>query len=219
MSFSFSRSQSKKEEAYSSQAREADPLLPPNNRNTTTGDSGLRSRRAASKSPTALDDFGSIREEIVPMRRPDGEHSMTEHDEDADSDSYQRFTAIHDEEASAGRSLRQPGSLPSATDDEESGPYSMPPPNEADYIGMPRNSQYHRPTSPEDSRSLDSNSQPPLLEIPEETYAVRKAALRVMKPLTKTWVRAFACITCRSALCRIARFRVKVLTFVFFLGR
>jgi hypothetical protein len=29
---------------------------------------------------------------------------------------------------------------------------------------------------------------PPLLEIPEEIYAVRKAALQVLKPLTKTWV-------------------------------
>jgi hypothetical protein len=33
---------------------------------------------------------------------------------------------------------------------------------------------------------------PPLLEIPEEIYAVRKAALQVLKPLTKTWVRAIA---------------------------
>jgi hypothetical protein len=30
---------------------------------------------------------------------------------------------------------------------------------------------------------------PPLLEIPEEIYQVRKAALRVLKPLTRTWVR------------------------------
>jgi hypothetical protein len=30
---------------------------------------------------------------------------------------------------------------------------------------------------------------PPLLEIPEEIYAVRKAALQVLKPLNKTWVR------------------------------
>lgn len=29
---------------------------------------------------------------------------------------------------------------------------------------------------------------PPLLEIPEEIYAVRKAALQVLKPLNKTWV-------------------------------
>jgi hypothetical protein len=42
--------------------------------------------------------------------------------------------------------------------------------------------------SPTDSRSGGSNSQPPILEIPEEIYAVRKAALQVMKPLTKTWV-------------------------------
>jgi hypothetical protein len=27
------------------------------------------------------------------------------------------------------------------------------------------------------------------LEIPEEIYAVRKAALQVLKPLNKTWVR------------------------------
>jgi hypothetical protein len=29
---------------------------------------------------------------------------------------------------------------------------------------------------------------PPLLEIPEEIYGVRKAALQVLKPLTRTWV-------------------------------
>lgn len=33
------------------------------------------------------------------------------------------------------------------------------------------------------------NDEPPLLEIPEEIYAVRKAALQVLKPLNKTWVR------------------------------
>lgn len=40
-----------------------------------------------------------------------------------------------------------------------------------------------------ESMSVETNAQPPLLEIPEEVYAVRKAALRVLKPLTKTWVR------------------------------
>lgn len=40
-----------------------------------------------------------------------------------------------------------------------------------------------------DHRSVESNTQPPILEIPEEIYAVRKAALQVLKPLTKTWVR------------------------------
>jgi hypothetical protein len=41
-----------------------------------------------------------------------------------------------------------------------------------------------------DARLVDSadSEQPPLLEIPEEVYAVRKAALQVLKPLNKTWV-------------------------------
>lgn len=33
-----------------------------------------------------------------------------------------------------------------------------------------------------------SGDLPPLVEIPEEIYAVRKAALQVLKPLTRTWV-------------------------------
>ena len=33
-----------------------------------------------------------------------------------------------------------------------------------------------------------SGENPPLLEIPEEIYGVRKSALKVLKPLTKTWV-------------------------------
>lgn len=51
-----------------------------------------------------------------------------------------------------------------------------------------------RPPSPDtqshEVRSVGSGSQgqPPLLEIPEEIYAVRKAALKVLKPLTKTWI-------------------------------
>jgi len=40
------------------------------------------------------------------------------------------------------------------------------------------------------NQSIANNDQqhPPLLEIPEEIYAVRKSALRVLKPLTRTWV-------------------------------
>lgn len=33
-----------------------------------------------------------------------------------------------------------------------------------------------------------ANIHPPLLEIPEEVYAVRKSALQVLKPLTRSWV-------------------------------
>lgn len=34
----------------------------------------------------------------------------------------------------------------------------------------------------------DDGENPPLLEIPEQIYGVRVAALKVLKPLTKTWV-------------------------------
>jgi len=34
----------------------------------------------------------------------------------------------------------------------------------------------------------ESGEDPPLLEIPEQIYAVRQGALKVLKPLTKTWV-------------------------------
>jgi hypothetical protein len=39
-----------------------------------------------------------------------------------------------------------------------------------------------------DSQSRRGGGHPPLLEIPEEVYAVRKAALQVLKPLTSSWV-------------------------------
>lgn len=185
MSFSFSRSQAKKEEAHN-QAREEDPLLPPNINNHNI-DSGLRSRRTASTSPPALKGFGSTRQESVPMRRPDAENLGAEQQDDAEESYQQGFVAIHDDE---GSSARMPGPLGSVTDDEDSAPYSVrSSQKDANLIGMGPPPQYQRPRTPDDSRSLDSNSQPPLLEIPEETYAVRKAALRVMKPLTKTWVR------------------------------
>ncbi len=35
----------------------------------------------------------------------------------------------------------------------------------------------------------EGQGNPPLLEIPEEIYRVRRAALQVLKPLTRTWVR------------------------------
>ena len=198
MSFSFSGSHqaAKKEE----QASEEDPLLAPNhynsNHSNTTDSSGLRSRRTTSKSPPVLKGFGSTQQESsVPMRRPDVENLGATAAEPHDGallvvgeESYQQgFVAIHDDE---GSSARMPGHAGSVTDDDDSGPYSVrSSQKDADLIGMGPTPQYQRPITPEDSRSLDSNSQPPLLEIPEETYAVRKAALRVMKPLTKTWVR------------------------------
>ncbi len=39
-----------------------------------------------------------------------------------------------------------------------------------------------------------SGEHPPLLEIPEEIYGVRKSALTVLKPLTRTWVSRYLCL-------------------------
>lgn len=50
----------------------------------------------------------------------------------------------------------------------------------------PAASSSYRAVSP--YPSVDTAEAPPILEIPEEIYAVRKAALQVLKPLTKTWV-------------------------------
>ena len=72
------------------------------------------------------------------------------------------------------------------------------------YESLPEEGVPMRPPSP-DMHSFDS--QPPLLEIPEEVYSVRKAALQVLKPLTKTWVRSIGlptsrrCHICTTWLC------------------
>jgi hypothetical protein len=212
MSFSFARTQ-KKTEAHRP-AREGDPLLPPRhtgNNNSSTSDSGLRSRRTNSRSPPVLTEFGATQRDSSggPMRRSVGLNDGAEHDE-ADDTNYQGFMAIH-EDGSMGRGIGHHGSNPSVTDDEESARYSLPSKNEPDLMGMrapPAGAPYHRSRSPEDSRSLDSNSQPPLLEIPEEIYAVRKAALKVLKPMMKTWVSRFTSLyltNCCSLQCERER--------------
>jgi len=42
---------------------------------------------------------------------------------------------------------------------------------------------------------LGGGDHPPLLEIPEEIFGVRTAALKVLKPLTRTWVSLQLCIS------------------------
>lgn len=52
-------------------------------------------------------------------------------------------------------------------------------------VNMPRGDSHDIDSDQELSHS---ETHPPLLEIPEEVYAVRKSALQVLKPLTRTWV-------------------------------
>jgi len=52
------------------------------------------------------------------------------------------------------------------------------------------NAAYRPPTGDgSNAQQRDGNGEPPLLEIPEDIYAVRKSALQVMKPLIGSWVR------------------------------
>ncbi|GKY96863.1 hypothetical protein MPSEU_000645400 [Mayamaea pseudoterrestris] len=52
---------------------------------------------------------------------------------------------------------------------------------------QPSSRQQHRRTSAS-HEPLQQQMHAPILEIPEEIYAIRKAALQVLKPLTKTWI-------------------------------
>jgi hypothetical protein len=104
---------------------------------------------------------------------------------DGDQDGYESI-----ESASLHR--RQPLQQTALQDDEESN-YLYPPDSAGSASTRPdvplQQSGGIQGIPSTESASVGSGSQPPLLEIPEEIYAVRKAALKVLKPLTKTWVR------------------------------
>jgi hypothetical protein len=51
-----------------------------------------------------------------------------------------------------------------------------------------RKAGMYRPNPAQETQQQRGGEHPPLLEIPEEIYAVRKAALQVLKPLTSSWV-------------------------------
>jgi hypothetical protein len=53
------------------------------------------------------------------------------------------------------------------------------------YVPGNRSAHSLRRQNPQNEEGIDH---PPLLEIPEQIYAVRKGALSVLKPLTNTWV-------------------------------
>jgi hypothetical protein len=52
----------------------------------------------------------------------------------------------------------------------------------------------HSLRSQKNSGDNNNDDHPPLLEIPEQIYGVRKAALQVLKPLTKTWVSRYSIV-------------------------
>jgi len=97
--------------------------------------------------------------------------------------------AEHDGYESIEEATQQSRSQSNKEDDDtmSTNPYSQQSESAASSSRRRMSSAYRVP-SPSDTRSMGSGSQPPLLEIPEEIYAVRRSSLQVLKPLTKTWV-------------------------------
>ena len=162
---------SKKEEG-TGEARETDPLLSASaGRSLYTG--SIRSRRS-SRSPALRDS----------LMNPDDRYtanvaSGTFTSNDVYSqDAYE----LHTDSMSSGSSPKQP---------QHAGPDRQSRPTQSDdrhVFHLRRTNAVYRPSTGDNSNNLDDNGEPPLLEIPEEIYAVRKAALQVMKPLIGSWV-------------------------------
>jgi len=156
-------------------AKETDPLI-----HTSRSGGSIRARRS-SKSP--IDHKSAAH--ITPQGRIMIEGNQDD-GYDGDHDGYESI-----DEANVHR--RQPLQQ-GLQDDEESFLYPPPAdsvesaPNRPDVPLQQTNSALHDIHSV-GSVSVGSGSQPPVLEIPEEIYTVRKAALKVLKPLTRTWVR------------------------------
>jgi hypothetical protein len=158
-------------------ANEADPLLQASapsyqdsrQINRTDGkDSSIRSRRR-SPAVSSSQHFGSTEYQqhgqmnTALAARSDAQQQPYE---------YMKDEPIHSGNASLSSTSRSQGPAP------QSSSTGRPTPS--------RRLQYQERRQGDD---LNSPDHPPLLEIPEEIYGVRKSALQVLKPLTKTWVR------------------------------
>jgi hypothetical protein len=144
-------------------ARETDPLL----RNANSGGS-VRSRRGTSASPIDQQHFKVImsQQDIIPNYN--GYESLN----DSTSLAQPSRQTIRDEESLLYNTAGSTSSLP-PHQDSPSQRYG------SHFSGIQVSGS---------GMSTSTSSHQPVLEIPEEVYAVRKAALTVLKPLTRTWV-------------------------------
>jgi hypothetical protein len=208
MSFPLPRTSDKSNRAYKkndkeASTRESDPLLQGNAptissddnqgilRNLSEATRGfVRARRGSKSSVDSQTNqhFSAAQHQPPPQSDPDipmiraksGDMNSDEHDgyeavEDATVNSRSQHSAMDDgaSQTSAHAYSQQSGSSRSSRSSRAS---------------ATRQGGTYRESPAVDDRSVGSGELPPLLEIPEEIYAVRKAALQVLKPLTKTWV-------------------------------
>jgi hypothetical protein len=169
---------------------ENDPLLPqvPATKTEQSASSGgfLRSRRP-SRSPNSANNRMESSKTITQQEKHGGNFGSYRN-LDTREDGYSDF--IDGEDATGGSRL-------SLTSQEiNSGPsrlnQSLQQPIESSSSPERQNrkTSIYKSNPMLDSQSHRGGGHPPLLEIPEEVYAVRKAALQVLKPLTSSWVSA-----------------------------
>lgn len=191
----------KKDEDYRQIARETDPLLSIGTHPSQRG--SVRSRRMSQSSQNSSSQHESLTEPIISptdeMSASGGSGSSEQCSQEHDDLLQQRqnpepldrpylfetMSSPVGTEEGEGSSLQSRHSRPSTkSDTSKRSDNALPAAN-----FMPVQNQ-------EDARSLATNTtRAALLEIPEEIYALRKAALQVLKPLTKTWVSTVSCHT------------------------
>jgi hypothetical protein len=169
------RGRNKGSEAQATTARETDPLLQtsspshfPSRRTetNTNGGSSIRARRS-SRSPTV-----SVNQHFGPLEHQQHDPMNTEHAADTPDQNIQQAYNIFQDDRSRSGNMSLDVSSRISTESSQS--RSAHQPLRRHYVAEKGGGSF--------------GDHPPLLEIPEEIYGVRKAALSVLKPLTKTWV-------------------------------
>jgi hypothetical protein len=205
-----------KEDLPDYSSKETDPLLPSGRNSSSTSlvrrFSNKSPTQHSSQSPTLISPFGMKRDihnnsnrssMIANTRLLD--HDTNDNNTSADHDGYESIEDISlpSQQLSSANNSVDPYCTTNPTESfitAKSSTVGVPVLLEAvgnegvgnnpSANGSVNTSESKRVRMPPDTRSVGSadSEQPPLLEIPEEVYAVRKAALQVLKPLNKTWV-------------------------------
>jgi hypothetical protein len=167
---------SKKEEETGG-ARETDPLLVGSDRRTSETHHGSVRSRHSSRSPASRDylmDPG-MHDDRYEINAASGTYNSTDayelHNDTVPRVSQAQHTGLGRQSSFSTRNTR-------STTSDERNPFQLR-----------RKKLPYRPPASDNSSQQPLDDEPPLLEIPEEIYAVRKAALQVMKPLIGSWVR------------------------------
>jgi hypothetical protein len=192
-------------------AQETDPLIRSTNSRRSSNnnpDSNLRERRSSSRSPIAVSLFnqrfggpgGVESNTTIPNMNPNPVAAATNSSAasapvisntttstNSNNEPTSSYTQIQEVGSLGGNSA---GSYQNSTAGGGEGGSHAPSSNSNRSLHSLRRSHLlsGREAGVSSGREGSGNSSP-LLEIPEEVYRVRRAALQVLKPLTRTWVR------------------------------